>query len=139
MPRAAIEALPHMCGKACFEDYVPDAAGEPVSHLHAAGSVMIGMVLSDVLEVRIAKVVEVHGLMHPLFNHIRLHHSSQQHWRRVSGTYETQRRSEREQRKQVRQLAIDMLAIKRPFVMLPMDRVHVFNQQAPVQTLPWFV
>src|SRR5207249_3928229 len=100
-----------MSGKACFEDHIPDAAGEAIAHLHAAGSVMIGMVLSDVLEVSTAKVVEVDGLMHPLFNHVRLHHSGQQHRRGVSGKYETQRRGEREQRKQVRQLAIDMLAV----------------------------
>ena len=67
---AAIEALPHMSRKACLEDYIPDAAGEAIAHLHAAGSVMIGMVLSDVLKVSTAKVVKVHGLMHPLFNHV---------------------------------------------------------------------
>jgi hypothetical protein len=83
------------------------------------------MVLLHVPPIRTSEVVEVNGVVNPLFNHIALTDAGQQHGRCVSGKDEADGRGDREERKQVFQFGVDVLAVKRALVMFPVERVQV--------------
>jgi len=54
-------------------------------------------------------------------------------WLRAHGRslWIPERRGEREERQQVLQLAVDVLAVERLFMMAPMQRIDLLNQDAP--------
>jgi hypothetical protein len=66
-----------MLWKSGVENRVPDATSKPESSLHSAGGVVIDVMLSNVSEVPVAEVVEVNGVVNPLFNYITLHYAGQ--------------------------------------------------------------
>jgi hypothetical protein len=52
--------MPNVFGKASLKNDIPNPARETKPSLHAAGGVMINVVLSDVSEIRVSEVVEVY-------------------------------------------------------------------------------
>src|SRR5439155_14251298 len=57
---AAVQAISNVFGKAGLKNDIPNPAGEPEPSLHAAGGVMINVVLSNISEIGIPEVVVVH-------------------------------------------------------------------------------
>src|SRR5260370_18180265 len=76
---ASVQAMTHVFGKASLKNNIPNPARETKPSLHAAGGVMINVVLSDVFEIRIPEVVVVYAMVNPLFEDVGLHDPGHQH------------------------------------------------------------
>src|SRR6476659_9165085 len=67
--------------------------------------------------------------MDPFFQHVALHHSSQQHRHCVNRKEKTQGQRYQKDRKQVFQMPIDVFAIERPFMMAKVSWVKKLMRQ----------
>ena len=105
------------------EDHIPESAGQAVPLLHAPGAVMIEMVPAEIPEIRISEVVEMNGMVDPFLSDVTCHNPRQENRQRVDWRDEAQRGREKKERKQVSQLAVDVTAVVRSAVMLPVKGI----------------
>ncbi len=130
-----IERLANIRRVARLKDNIPETVGEAVALFHPFRAVVIKVVALDVAEIRASKVVEMHRVMDPLLEHITLYNPRQKNRERVDRRDKAYRSRNEEQRKKVPQFAVDVVSIKGPGVMFPMERVQTFVQELPDNTL----
>ena len=117
-------------------DHVPEAARQAVAHLRALRAVVVEVVPTDVAEIPVAEVVEVHRVVHPLLENIRLQQAGHEHRSRGKRSEETQRRKERGKGQRVADPPVDVLAVPWPGVVVRVAGVEEVVQPAPEQPAP---
>lgn len=86
---------------------------------------MMEMVLLHIAKIWAAKVVEVHGMMNPLFDGVALYNPCQKHRGSVKRKEHAYGEAECKQWQKVAQLCADVHPIIRALVMFPVDRVKI--------------
>src|SRR5947209_16181162 len=120
-----VHSLSNNGGKARLKYHIPHPARKPEALLHSRRSVMIEMVLLHVAKIWAAEVVEVYGVMNPLFDGIALDNTCQKHRSGVERKEHADGESECKQWQKVVQLCADVHSIVRALVVLPVYRVKI--------------
>src|SRR2546429_4394227 len=116
-----------------MECKIPNPTGDPVTHFHSAGAVMIQMVPLEMAEVAIKKLSEMQEIVEPLFADIALHDSRKQCGQGVYGGQETQGHGHGKKRQDILQFTTDVPAVKRSLMVFPMKRVEPLVKKAANQ------
>ena len=119
-------------------DGVPDSACQPESYLRSAWAVMKQVVLFDVPEVGTPEVVEVDGMMHPLFQDVSEHQGGDEHGRARERPDEKGEPHEHGPgNERVLQRSVHMVPVPRPGVMREMEMIELSMQEVANPGNPW--
>src|SRR5438876_5229552 len=121
---APVKGIADFFWEASPPDDVPETVCEAIARILAQRAVMVEVVALDVAEIGIAEIVKVAGMMDPLFERVTFDDARNQGRQRVNRRKKTERRHREKQRQQVFQLAIDMVAVERMLVVVPVERIE---------------
>src|SRR5437867_4458924 len=122
---AAVERAPDGEGDAGPADDVPEAVRQPVGDVHPLRAVVVQVMPLDVAEVPSTEAVEVHGVVHPLLDDVRLHEPGQEGAQGLDGQEEAHEGQGPEEGEGVRHRAVDVIPVPGPLVVLPVQVVEV--------------
>ena len=92
-------------------------------------AVVVQVVAADVAEVPVPEVVEVDRVVHPLLDHVGLQQAGYEHGRGLERRQPRDRREQRGEGQRVTDPPVDVLAVPRARVVLPVQRVEVLVRE----------